>query len=145
MSWTKVFKIGPSKNCGRQPFHFKFHFKYFKGCLPQILLGPFLNTLTHIFHQKKVLKEYEKYFLFTEKSLFVLEIFKFLYFPLPSFSHVGHYWIYTITWLKINPKVHDVIMCLNRNLKANCLTPWEVKVWYLNLVHWYTSKIILFK
>ena len=28
----------------RRPYHFKF----FKGCLPQILLGPFLNTLTHI-------------------------------------------------------------------------------------------------
>ena len=23
-------------------------FKFFKGCLPQILLGPFLNTLSHI-------------------------------------------------------------------------------------------------
>ena len=22
--------------------------KFFKGCLPQILLGPFLNTLSHI-------------------------------------------------------------------------------------------------
>ena len=26
---------------------FFFHFKFFKGCLPQILLGPFLNSLTH--------------------------------------------------------------------------------------------------
>ena len=25
------------------------HFKFFKGCLPQILLGPFLNTLSKIF------------------------------------------------------------------------------------------------
>ena len=25
-----------------------YHFKFFKGCLPQILLGPFLNTLTHL-------------------------------------------------------------------------------------------------
>ena len=24
-----------------------YSFKFFKGCLPQILLGPFLNTLTH--------------------------------------------------------------------------------------------------
>ena len=23
--------------------------KFFKGCLPQVLLGPFLNTLSHIF------------------------------------------------------------------------------------------------
>ena len=26
--------------------------KSFKGCLPQIPLGPFLNTLTHMFLQK---------------------------------------------------------------------------------------------
>ena len=26
------------------------HFKFFKGCFPQIILGPFLNTLTHIFN-----------------------------------------------------------------------------------------------
>ena len=25
-----------------------YHFKSLKGCLPQIVLGPFLNTLTHI-------------------------------------------------------------------------------------------------
>ena len=24
------------------------HFKFFKDCLPQILLGPFLNTLSHL-------------------------------------------------------------------------------------------------
>ena len=29
-------------------------FKFFKGCLPQILLGPFLNTLSHItLHKNK--------------------------------------------------------------------------------------------
>ena len=26
----------------------QYHFKFFKGCLPQILLSPFLNTLTHL-------------------------------------------------------------------------------------------------
>ena len=30
--------------CLSKPYHFKF----FKGCLPQILLGPFLNTLAHM-------------------------------------------------------------------------------------------------
>ena len=25
-----------------------YHFKFFKGCLPQILFDPFLNTLSHI-------------------------------------------------------------------------------------------------
>ena len=45
--WVKAFKNGPSKVYGRQPLK-KFeviwstkadHFKLFKGCLPQILLG----------------------------------------------------------------------------------------------------------
>ena len=44
--WGKVFKNGPSKIWGRQPL--PYHFKLFKGCLPQILLGPFLNTLSHL-------------------------------------------------------------------------------------------------
>ena len=34
--WEKVFKIGPSEICGRQPLKNE-------GCLPQVLLGPFLN------------------------------------------------------------------------------------------------------
>ena len=27
--------------------HYKCHYKFFKGCLPQILIGTFLNTLSH--------------------------------------------------------------------------------------------------
>ena len=62
---NKVFKNGPSKICGRQPFK-KFEevwsalgrphpFKYFKGCLPQILLGPFLNTAAFNDLQEKLI------------------------------------------------------------------------------------------
>ena len=43
----KVFKNGPSKICGIQPLK-SYPFKSFKGCLPQILLGPFMNTLSHM-------------------------------------------------------------------------------------------------
>ena len=32
------------KKCLSRPYYLKF----FKGCLPQILLGPVLNTLTHM-------------------------------------------------------------------------------------------------
>ena len=53
--WDKVFKNGPSKMCGRQGFKnlkwyglLTYHLKCFKGCLPQILLGLFLNTLPHM-------------------------------------------------------------------------------------------------
>ena len=50
---VKVFKNGPNKICGKQslkklrlygPYR-PYHLKFFKGCLPQILPGPFLNTL----------------------------------------------------------------------------------------------------
>ena len=30
------------------------HFKIFKDCLPQILLGPFLNTLTYIYREREI-------------------------------------------------------------------------------------------
>ena len=45
LTWVKfkVFKNGPSK------ISLSNHFKFFKGYLPQILLGPFLNTFTHTF------------------------------------------------------------------------------------------------
>ena len=32
------------------------HFKFFKGCLPQILLSPFLNTLSQIIHHQIISK-----------------------------------------------------------------------------------------
>ena len=43
--WDKVSKNGPSKIYGRQPLY---PFKIFKGWLPQIFLGPYMNTLTQI-------------------------------------------------------------------------------------------------
>ena len=43
MIWDEVFKNRPSKICGRQSLKILYH-----TCLPQILLGPFLNTLPHI-------------------------------------------------------------------------------------------------
>ena len=47
--WVKVFKNGPSKVCGRQPLkNLRISLQIFKGCLAQLLLGPFLNTLNHM-------------------------------------------------------------------------------------------------
>ena len=47
--WVKVFKNRQSKICGRQPLKdLSASFNFFKGCLLQILPGPFLNTLTYI-------------------------------------------------------------------------------------------------
>ena len=46
----QIFKNGPSKTCGRQPLknlkEYGLFKQSFKGCLPQILLDPFLNTLS---------------------------------------------------------------------------------------------------
>ena len=39
--WTKL-------NLWKTAKKFEAHVKFFKGCLPQILLGTFLNTLTHL-------------------------------------------------------------------------------------------------
>ena len=55
ITWVKVFKNGPSKICGRQPFIIK-NFKWYQGCLPQILLGPFLKTLTYLIQQILLIK-----------------------------------------------------------------------------------------
>ena len=49
----KILKNGPSKICGRQPLknlkeYGLLPFNFFKGCLPQILFGPFLYTLSHM-------------------------------------------------------------------------------------------------
>ena len=58
--WDKVFKNGPDKICGRQPLkNLKeklkkyalgrpYPFKFFKDCLPQILLCLFLNSWSHM-------------------------------------------------------------------------------------------------
>ena len=47
----KVFKNGTSKICRRQPLkNLKWYglLQLYKVCLPQILLGPFLNTLSQL-------------------------------------------------------------------------------------------------
>ena len=46
--WDKVFKNGPSKICGRQPLKNLKRYGLLTGCLLQILLGPFLNTFSHL-------------------------------------------------------------------------------------------------
>ena len=53
-TWDKLFKIGPSKIRGRQPLKNLNEYDLLRqtisleGCLPQIFLGPLLNTLTHM-------------------------------------------------------------------------------------------------
>ena len=58
--WHKVFKRGPSKICGRQPLKILRRYgllkhtislQIFKGCLPQIVIGPLLIILSQMFVQ----------------------------------------------------------------------------------------------
>ena len=55
-TWDKVFKNGPSKICGRQPLRNLKWYGLLKGCLLQIILDPFLNTLLHISHNDAMMK-----------------------------------------------------------------------------------------
>ena len=58
---TKYSRVDQVKSCGRQPLkNLKGYdllkqtisLKFFKGCLPQILLGPLLNTFSQIILRK---------------------------------------------------------------------------------------------
>ena len=63
--WDKIFKNGPGKIYGRQPLKYfngyallkpNIYLQIFAGCLPQILLCPFLNIFSEIFLLHKVNK-----------------------------------------------------------------------------------------
>ena len=73
IKWDEVFKIGPSKICGRQPLKNlkvyglleQYHFKFLKDCLPQFLLGPFLNTLSQMKQQQMNNFRYRRFCVYT--------------------------------------------------------------------------------
>ena len=72
----KVSKKGLSKFCERQPLkNLKVYglFKFFKGCLPQNLLSPLLNTLSHMIHYF-----YQLVFCILVCSLFFSFFFRFI-------------------------------------------------------------------
>ena len=79
--WVKVFKNEPSKIFWRQPWKIwsdivclsrPYHFKFFKGCLPQILLGSFFNTLTQIIFQVYLISADQVVFIRTARKLLKL-------------------------------------------------------------------------
>ena len=70
-----------------------------------------VKALSPLFHQKSTKK--------------VRKIFSILPNKLFSFSRYSNSCIFL--WLKINPKIYDVIMCLNKNLETNCLNIWKSK------------------
>ena len=73
MCLEQIIKNGPSKIYGIQNLNESkpYHSKFFKGCILQILLGPFLNILSHYMAQKC----YMWYFDFLIFNLKVQELF----------------------------------------------------------------------
>ena len=57
--WVKVLKNESSNT--QADSSKSYHFTFFKGCLPQILLGPFLNTLTHLYQASTSLIKFTKF------------------------------------------------------------------------------------
>ena len=47
--WDKIVQYGSSEIVEDTPLKHLKCFKFFKGCLPKISLGPFLNTLSHMY------------------------------------------------------------------------------------------------
>ena len=65
-----------------------FYFKLFKGCLPQILLGSFLNTLSHL----KWLNQ--------RKNVFVESQNLFVYQNLSLLKHLNELFLFTFEYVK---------------------------------------------
>ena len=121
-TWNKVFKNGQSKICGRQPLkNLKaYHFKCFKDCLPQILLGPFMNTLS----QMSSLNSPSRSKRAVKASLLIRIIFSYFYFYYSHFyfyifhshhDHISH----TVTRYH-NIKV-DTKSCLDERKETVCI------------------------
>ena len=66
--WQSVFRANYSKMD---------QVKFFKGCLPQILFGPFLNTLSHLFWSSSFL---------IKTSISLMIIFQMIVFNLLNFA-----------------------------------------------------------
>ena len=67
---------------------FEVHFKFFKCCFPQILLGPFLNTLTQITEHDYFFQEKKARLLYLQNSI--------------CFRFKGNFWLFWFdTWNSI--------------------------------------------
>ena len=90
--WKAAFKkfevIWSALVCLGKPYHFTF----FKGCLPQILLSPFLNTLCHVFPKTENI-------CFSSKHLILLTYFYVSFRLLINFDLV-----YTLLHFSLNTR-----------------------------------------
>ena len=90
--WKAAFKkfevIWSALVCLGKPYHFTF----FKGCLPQIILSPFLNTLCHVFPKTENI-------CFSSKHLILLTYFYVSFRLLINFDLV-----YTLLHFSLNTR-----------------------------------------
>ena len=93
-----------------------FWYLKFKACVRYFLTNFYLSR------NDSPLKTMKAVFNFILKALFVLEIFKFLYFHLLLFFSLSIHCFRASS--KINLKVYEIINCLNKNLIIHV-------VWYL--------------
>ena len=93
-----------------------FWYLKFKACVRYFLTNFYLSR------NDSPLKTMKAVFNFILKALFVLEIFKFLYFHLLLFFSLSIHCFRASS--KINLKVYEIINCLNKNLIIHL-------VWYL--------------
>ena len=108
--WDKVFKNGPSEICGRQP----------------ILLGPFLNTLTHLILGKGFTKSYLKQTSYIFKKLYeVLDFLKTHFFirnlGLAHFLQIRIQYFLTFILLKVFDNVLYTSLRNSGNMCNNML------------------------
>ena len=118
--WDKVFR--------------SFNLKSFKSCLPQILLGPFLNTLPHV-NSLRNLKTY-----IPQSKNFSTDKVHRIYLSTTQFITII---LTTIWWTCIN-LLHFVLInnqniCINSVADSSCILLQLEN--YLNcLLHWYLHK-----
>ena len=127
----KVFRNGLRKTFGRQPLK---NLKSFKSCLPQILLGPFLNTLPHV-NSLRNLKTY-----IPQSQNFSTDKVHRIYLSTAQFITI----ILTTIWWTCIILLHFVLInnqniCINSVADSSCILLQLEN--YLNcLLHWYLHK-----
>ena len=72
-----------------------------------------------IFQQKRALEKWWK--IFSIKFFYSQNIQIFVLSLSSLFPSAGYCWIHKKGWLKINPKICDIVMCLNSHLKIQIM------------------------
>ena len=122
---TTFEKIWSDMICLGRPYHFSF----FKGCLSQILLGPFLNTFTHIIINFAVACVwYPSGFLKISCQVCRWRWFIRYFVSINRWITILHKFYITVFWIIIT-SVISIITTLNSRLKWFCVSMFLL--WYM--------------